>query len=155
MFQRSVTARACTLLVATLVLVPLACAQGGGAGDGGDKESICDEQQKQLVSFCYSKKSMEKCQDPEAARRGCVWCPSFMTRVGTRDLCRATLACGIWVHWDLAPDYMQFQNGCVSEYSTDAPQSVPHWSITVYCIITASLVLLPRTMWPGPGVDAV
>ena len=66
MFQRSVTARACTLLVATLVLVPLACAQGGGAGDGGDKESICDEQQKQLVSFCYSKKSMEKCQDPEA-----------------------------------------------------------------------------------------
>ena len=77
-----------------------------------------------------------------------------MTRVGTRDLCRATLACGISVHWDLAPDYMQFQNGGVSEYSDDAPQAVPRWSLTVFSLIAAFLVLLPRTMWPRPGANA-
>ena len=151
MSQRIATVRSCTLLVSLLVLMPLAGAQNGG--DVG-RESICDEQQKRLVNFCYSKNTQEKCQDPEAARQGCVWCPGFMTRVGVRDLCRATLACGMWVHWDLAPDYMQFQNGCVSEYSDDAPQAVPRWSLTIFSLIAAFLVLLPRTMWPRPGANA-
>ena len=147
-------ARLGTVLVFVVLSVPFGGAQDAtNTNANGDQRAACTQTQKDHVNFCYSHSTEDKCvnsatNDPQSdgsVGRSCVWCPGFMTRVGRRDLCRALLNCGIWVEWDMAPDYMQFQNGCLDLYSDDAVPWPSPRSVTVLgCALIASVVVLWR-----------
>ena len=104
------------LVLACLTLV---AAQSNEASTTVDQ--MCDDAQRRTVAKCYKHTDEQSCAQGEAARLGCQWCPNFISRVGIRNLCRSTLACFIRVRWDQAPEFLDMQNGCVSEFSAATP----------------------------------
>ena len=104
------------LIFACLTLV---AAQNNEATATDDQ--MCDEAQRSVIARCYQNTDEQSCASGEAARLGCQWCSNFITRVGIRNLCRSTLACFARVKWDQAPEFLDMQNGCVSEFSATMP----------------------------------
>merc|ERR1719506_123254 len=100
-----------------MLMLVLQCAMLALADDS-DGTKLCNPTEMINVNTCYEFSGDQRgCEAHGVNPYLCQWCPNFVTQVGVRDLCRTSLACGVRVKWDLAPEFTDTQKGCLSDFS--------------------------------------